>query len=75
VMVLQINRKGLSRTSNLFPPACLKIDNIINPANSQNRYFRYQIEFVDIADERFQITGLNKRHNGTITANKHRVNY
>lgn len=75
MMILQINRMGLARISNLFLPACLKIDNIINPANSQNRYFRYQLEFVDIADESFQITGLNKRHNGTITANKHRANY
>lgn len=75
MMVLQINRMGLVRISNLFLPACLNIDNIINPANSQNRYFRYQLEFVDKAEESFQITGLNKRHNGTITANLHRAHY
>lgn len=75
MIVLQINRMGLARISNLFLPACLNIDNIINPANSQNRYFRYQLEFVDIAGEDFQITGRNKRHNGTITANKHRAHY
>ena len=75
MMILQINRMGLARISNLFLPACLKIDNIINPANSQNRYFRYQLEFVDITHEDFRITDRNKRHNGAITANKHRANY
>ena len=54
MMILQINRMGLARISNLFLPACHKIDNIVNPANSQNRYFRYQLEFVYITHEDFQ---------------------